>query len=527
MLAALVATLLVREVAASRPVPVAAPAPTDTVLSLCDCAFEEYGGCATERRVPRRTKKPAPVSSSRLLLTLFPLPRSALARRNLNEPQDGLACKRDGFFVAGFETPGQYAQTHGSFIPLSRAICCRPCLAPGTTSLPGVGNVSAFESVIASNCQASKRAGKSSDSSIKGLSCPADSFLQGFLHDVRANPQSPSQYYYPFDLGQCCSPRVLLANGAELPVERCQCTRNSAAYAVGCGAANTPDSAAASGGLIFAFENSLAAASPSGEPVDVPVSPVRCCKACISPNAKPSMDDCSALDFCRGNGDCTADGHCVCRDGWGGVDCGDVDGDARALRATMVNAALVACALVFGCLVGTGRFVRCLGLARDRRPTALEELLIQGESGEERDGNEFDFEADDLSTSDESERDGGGDDDDDDGYDDDDGDGGGAGDGGDGAVEEGDASEPATESDATKPSGAGDERKGAAIDAHGGADPRSQDAMECTVCMSARVQTVLIPCGHACLCRKCARRIRRCPCCRTVVERRQKLYLGA
>jgi hypothetical protein len=28
------------------------------------------------------------------------------------------------------------------------------------------------------------------------------------------------------------------------------------------------------------------------------------------------MDDCAALNYCRGNGDCTVDGHCECNAGW-------------------------------------------------------------------------------------------------------------------------------------------------------------------------------------------------------------------
>lgn len=46
----------------------------------------------------------------------------------------------------------------------------------------------------------------------------------------------------------------------------------------------------------------------------------------------------------------------------------------------------------------------------------------------------------------------------------------------------------------------------------------------CTACYVQCVNVVIIPCGHACLCMRCARRVNICPMCRGPIRRLQVMY---
>ena len=55
------------------------------------------------------------------------------------------------------------------------------------------------------------------------------------------------------------------------------------------------------------------------------------------------------------------------------------------------------------------------------------------------------------------------------------------------------------------------------------ADPCEDKSRQlCVVCMTNCVDTVMVPCGHACMCHGCAKRVKetsgKCPICRRLIE---------
>ena len=59
----------------------------------------------------------------------------------------------------------------------------------------------------------------------------------------------------------------------------------------------------------------------------------------------------------------------------------------------------------------------------------------------------------------------------------------------------------------------------------GPADDELQAPRLCVVCLDKRIQVVVIPCGHACMCRKCSFRVTKCPVCRLDIQAQQRFYM--
>lgn len=54
-------------------------------------------------------------------------------------------------------------------------------------------------------------------------------------------------------------------------------------------------------------------------------------------------------------------------------------------------------------------------------------------------------------------------------------------------------------------------------------DGEAKVVRSCCICMAHPIQVVVIPCGHACMCRKCAFRVSTCPICRLEIKAQQQI----
>ena len=333
-----------------------------------------------------------------------------------------------------------------------------------------------------------------------------------------------------------------------------------------------------------AIEASGSGKSNFAKPEMVVTSPFECCSMCINPtNGDSEQPDCgkhgtSVLKDYGAYG-------CACEEGYFGESCeliSDEDGGLAIedlFRDPSLAVSLILIGVIFGCFARNGI------LARHQRfrllnDALLHPLMLNGEHQQQRRPNDWDFEASDLSTSDDDDED-----EDEDGSDNDTE----SDDNNNNNNEEGDEENgentvrpedgPRTarrkkrnQKKKKRPVDQGlisasddgedeeeeeeEEEEEVFLEANDGnnvttttmpiaaasagtaaadlEDPQAslirkakgKKFSECALCLDAPVQAVLIPCGHACTCRKCCRRLRRCPICRVVIERRQKLYLG-
>ena len=246
-----------------------------------------------------------------------------------------LSCDKEGFFVSSFARQGQWVAGGGA-VPLSAAICCRPCLPDSLTPPDPSERVPAGQrplAVVSLGCHASTDA--------LGLRCEAGaaSFVAGFIDAVHV---FAANAFYPVDAAQCCTPALLLDGGDAWGLERCDCHHSAdAARPVDCGGNAT--GAALQGFDYFRL-------TPVGQMV--PVGPATCCGMCLSKTVHPAAD-CADLGRCSGQGVCLL-GRCECLQGWGGADCslplGRRGGGRRvppwAIALLAIGGALLAIAMI-------------------------------------------------------------------------------------------------------------------------------------------------------------------------------------
>lgn len=535
----------------------------------------------------------------------------------------GLSCDKEGFFIASFERQGQWVAGGGS-VPLSRAICCRPCLpADLPDDSPIFDNADQPVALVSMGCHTS--------TDPLGVRCEADdtnahSFVSGFTSSVRVFSSVDTQY--PVNTAQCCTPALLMESGDAWELERCECgVSTDPEHIVSCSIKDGDDDGGvgekrknnnssssrdiAMGSILSGFD--FFRISPVGQVV--PIGPAKCCGVCLSGKVHP-VADCRDVNHCSGNGVCLL-GRCECLQGWGSPDCsqslagkGGWGGKIPPWAVSLI--VIGSCLLAMIVLSAAAHVAELIFEARsarrgdgnnsdedvdeNRRPLLLRiDADDAGSVGSvDTEGGECDHAGEDAvlfggveerieqvihrleeTEEEEGERE----------------EEGGVGEEGEEILSDGEGEESdvdATVSSVPSSSGGGMLRTRAAAAGHAsttttttttrreengapvgedteadrgavaleGARAHAEEGaaqvddglpekpaagtgahlqsymgigplsgVDCAVCMIRPVQTVVIPCGHVCMCRRCSRRLNRCPVCRKDIVRRQRLFV--
>ena len=126
---------------------------------------------------------------------------------------NGLSCDKEGWFISSFERQGQWV-AGGGYVPLSHAICCRPCLPDELPPDPSGRAPSEARPValVSLGCH------PSTDMLPTRCEERAGSFVAGYSEAVRVFTQPDT--FYPVNYAQCCTPSLLLDNGDAWELER-------------------------------------------------------------------------------------------------------------------------------------------------------------------------------------------------------------------------------------------------------------------------------------------------------------------
>jgi len=520
------------------------------LLALCLCFVSTIGSGAT---VTSQTTEPVlfPDTNSSELSgfanTFLPIVECEYGDKD----ERGLACEKEGYFISGFQ--------HEAFckealfpqdkipVPAAKAICCRlklPRQVPqdGAAQLPK-GTVP--KAIISVGCHKSSTTGGRS-MQCESTTSGSNSFVAGFL-DSRITP-NPPQYFYPVDGPVCCTPVLKLSSGDAWELKRCDCVTSDN---IQCGRRATDR-------LLWGFLNVGRAQSEI-----IPLTPALCCKVCLGSQLY-DMSECGDLKHCSDHGVCIM-GSCSCQTGWAGPDCSQEIGSGSNSDAWWQSFWWLG-VIGFMCAF-TGLFATFWMIQRaewaDRNPnqTEGEESLLQwveveGSAGsEDTSVSETSSNASHPSATVSVEI---------------------------ASVEDAGDESSRPDEDAREHRGIGRPRiEGAIENRVEGATETQEDRAEaeqdqartsheiedddshnvdngevqkmgddesdgqllvkqlqfngeanplagllCSVCMTHPIQVALVPCGHSNLCRRCSRKLQRCPFCRKEIFRRQKLFLS-